>query len=103
MTIPEALAVVLSAALRNPEHRMEHLRHFQRSVWNRPEDPDEDGDIWETLGDLAHDLDFYEPDPVVRTEDPSYYGDQRFEDEVRAGLRKLQERGVRIPPSEQYE
>jgi hypothetical protein len=70
----------------------------EQSVWNRPDDPSEDIDIWETLGSLAHDLDLYEPDPVARTEDHSYYHDQSLEDEVLTGLRKLREQGVRIPP-----
>ena len=44
---------------------------------------------WETLSDLAVDLDYYEPDPIDRREDASYYGDQRVEVEITEALEKL--------------
>jgi len=34
-------------------------------------------------------LDYYEPDPDLRREDPSFYGDERVEAEVKEALEKL--------------
>ena len=44
---------------------------------------------WDIFGDLAYDLDFYEPDPVARAEDSSYYGDERLKEEIQMALEKL--------------
>jgi hypothetical protein len=43
----------------------------------------------EILGDLAYDLDFYEPDAVKRSEDESFYGDERLEEILSEALKRL--------------
>jgi hypothetical protein len=43
----------------------------------------------EMLSALAYDLDFYEPDEALRKQEPSYYGDERLEAEIKSVLRKL--------------
>jgi len=44
---------------------------------------------WEVFSDLALDLDYYVADPDRRREDPSYYGDDRLEEEIRQAWSKL--------------
>jgi hypothetical protein len=44
------------------------------------------GAVGEILCDLAYDLDYYEPDPRSRAEDPSFFGDARALELVRAAL-----------------
>ncbi len=48
-----------------------------------------DAGVWTILEELAIDLDYYERDPILRLDDPSYYGDARLEDEITMALRKL--------------
>lgn len=54
-------------------------------------DSRESGEEWEILRDLAWDLAYYEADPVARTEDPSYYGDERLEMEIAEALHKIED------------
>jgi len=44
---------------------------------------------WAVLRDLAHDLEFYEPDPKLCAEDPSYFGDQVAEAKIVSALKKI--------------
>lgn len=45
----------------------------------------------EVLRGLAYDLDFYEANEVLRKEDPSYYDDERLEEEIKLAIQKLKE------------
>lgn len=78
----------LEQLLADSGQRLEHLRRFQEAVWGE-EVADADPDVDDLLGELAYDLDFYEPDPRARAEDPSFFGDERLEREVRAALDRL--------------
>jgi hypothetical protein len=92
----EKILELLAKALRDPSSRKEAvdeiLRYYlenelliKRSV---PED------AYETLDDLAYDLNYFVADPARRAEDPSYYGDERLEQEIRTALQRLSLLGV---------
>ncbi|WP_126972914.1 hypothetical protein [Gynurincola endophyticus] len=68
--------------------RMELIKSFQNKVWEDESIKDET--LNEILSGLAYDLDFYEPNEDWRNEDPSYYGDDRLEKEIRIAIQKLQ-------------
>lgn len=54
--------------------------------------------VLEILADLAYDLDFWEPDPAKRREDPSFFGDDRARAEIREAVERLREYGAHFPP-----
>jgi len=56
-------------------------------------------EAYDILADLNHDLHFFVADPGRRAEDPSYYGDERLEEEVGTALRRLSQLGNTIPKS----
>jgi hypothetical protein len=92
------LVALLRLALSNRAERVPAIRAFQNYIFNTSAPiPGATAEQWETLSDLAVDLDYYEPDPVDRREDPSYYGDQRAEVEITEALEKL---GQVAPPSD---
>ncbi len=67
-----------------------NINVFQETVWNSPDDEsEEDNEVWKVLCDLAYDLDFFEPDPEVRREDFSLYGEERAFSEIRNALEKI--------------
>lgn len=49
-----------------------------------------DEDIEDVLVELAWDLEYYVSDPQWREEDPSYYGDERLEQEINEALQKIE-------------
>jgi hypothetical protein len=67
--------------------RMELIKSFQNEVWEDESIKDEA--LNEILSELAYDLDFYEPKEEWRKEDPSYYGDDRLEKEIKMAIQKL--------------
>ena len=73
---------ILERILNNALNRKELIKEFQNLIWNDEESID-------ILKDLAYDLDFYEPNEILRKEDPSYYGDERLEKEIKEVLQKL--------------
>lgn len=73
---------ILEEILQNRQDREALIRDFQVLIWN-------DENSSEILSSLAYDLDFYEPDEKKRNEDPSYFGDDRLEEEIKAALAKL--------------
>jgi hypothetical protein len=83
----ESLVELLASALADPQERPATIRAFQHGVWDH--DPQPDDEVWAVLNDLAYDLDFYEPDVTVRREDPSLFGNERAEAEIRQALRKV--------------
>ena len=81
---------ILENILSNKEKRAALINEFQEEVWNG-EGYSNDEKINEILGELAYDLDFYEPNAEWRKESPSYYGKERLEQEIRSTLQKLKE------------
>ena len=92
----ESVLRLLLEALRHAEARKESIAAFQRSVWQAKTSPI-DPRISEVLADLAYDLDFYEPNDESRRQDPSFFGDERLEAEIRLARRKIKEAGVHVP------
>jgi len=92
----EKLVTLLLAALSHPETRASKVSEFQEAVWNSDEEAGNDA-VCEVLSDLAYDLDYYEPDPVIRSEDPAYYGDDRLVKEIVRALHRLKEAGAKVP------
>lgn len=92
----DELVTTLVAALRSREQKQELIKSFQQRIW----DSDiEEGPLEEVLGDLAYDLDFYEPDSIKRSESGSFFGDERADEKVRTALRRLRDLGIEIPAS----
>lgn len=83
------LIEILVDACQSREKRPRLIAEFQNAVWNMPED-----DSWqsEVLSDLAYDLDFYQPDAVLRAQDASYIDDEQAVLEIKSALEKLQNR-----------
>jgi hypothetical protein len=98
---PQSLAQILLKAMQDSENRLHLVKIFQEIVWDADE-PLGSEEVERILNDLAYDLDYYEPNPEWRREVPSFYGDERFEEEVRSALVKLAEEGVH-PKKEQSE
>jgi hypothetical protein len=96
MISSESRIRLLVGALLDREQRTQLIAEFQKSVWDSPEIIG-DSMVWEILSNLALDLSYYVSDPNKRREDPSYYGDERVEEEIRSALEKLKERGIPIP------
>jgi hypothetical protein len=70
------------------------IRDFQKQVWNF------DGTIHSesvdrVICDLAYDLDYYDPDPLWRKQDSSFYGEKRVAEEISAALLELQTVGLK--------
>jgi hypothetical protein len=92
----EIMLALLARILREPLTRKATVKQFQSLVWQGQE-RSIDKDTYNVLADLAYDLDFYEPDPVLRKEDATYYGQERLEREVKAALRRLADLGIELP------
>lgn len=75
---------ILKKILTDKENRKKHISEFQELIWN-------DENASEVLSLLAYDLDFYEPNKELRKEDPSYYRDERLEEEIKLAINKLKE------------
>ena len=78
---------LIDAMLRSPAELDTLIGQFQQTVWNAPHGKEDKA--WEVLGDLAYDLDFYEPDPVKKAEDYSFYGKERAVEEIQRARDKL--------------
>jgi hypothetical protein len=85
-----ALIRMLPEMLGDVTDRPNLIRRFQEVVWSTPAFANEDT-CGRILRDLAYDLDYYEPDPRKRAEDPSFYGEDRLEREIRGALERLKE------------
>jgi hypothetical protein len=69
----------------DPSQRAEHIAAFQAEVWSTGEQLGSER-LDRLLRDLAFDLDFYEPEPRIRMEDPSYFGEERLQQSLDAAL-----------------
>ena len=80
---------LLKLALASRNDRARAVKAFQNYMFDASARPSgANAEHWDTLSDLAFDLDYYESDPIVRREDPSHYGDQRLEAEITEVLEK---------------
>lgn len=74
MTTIHSLLVPLSAALGHPESLRPSIDQFQEAYWAIDQPPDEPA--WDILGDLATELEYYEPNPEWLKASASFYGDE---------------------------
>jgi hypothetical protein len=74
----ETLTAILRSVLNEKRNRRALIGEFQSKVWNESDEflGSAEGQI---VGDLAYDLDYYEPDPSKRRESESYFDDERLE------------------------
>jgi hypothetical protein len=85
--IPE-IKSLLAQALANPLiNRKEIVKTIQSKIWNN--NTYIDIKMNEFLTELAHDLDFYEPNEEWRKEDHAYYGEDRLNELIKEGLEKF--------------
>ena len=82
--IKELLNLILISEI--PE-KSKLVKLVQEKIWN--EDSITDEKIINTLEELAYDLDFYEPDPFLRKEDISFWGEDRLENLIKNALKEL--------------
>lgn len=74
---------ILEKILTDKLNRKQLISEFQELIWN-------DENANELLSELAYDMDFYEPNEKLRKENPSYYGDERLEEEIKSAIQKVQ-------------
>ncbi|MEJ7677491.1 MAG: hypothetical protein WKG06_06390 [Segetibacter sp.] len=82
--LKELLGEVLSSS---GEGRIKAIKEFQSIIWDDTSIHDES--LNDVLTDAAYILDFYEPNNEWRKEDPSYYGEDRLEEEIKSMIQKL--------------
>jgi len=87
--INEVKALLLKCLENTSDSRAIYIYELQNKIWN--DELVKDKELNEIISTLAYDLDFYEPDEELRKEDPSYYGDERFEEIIKIALEKLKE------------
>jgi hypothetical protein len=81
---------LLQTALKAPSQRLDCIKRFQNAIFEGSQTALGLTDIeWDVFTQLAQDLDYYEPDAMMRREDPTFYGDERVADEIREALGKL--------------
>ncbi len=85
---------ILKNILLNKKERTSFIKSFQERVWNG-EEFSSDERINEILRDLALNLDYYEPDKILRSESPSYYGDKRLESEITDAIKLINRTNTR--------
>jgi hypothetical protein len=102
MDVLQKVLGFLYAALRNHLSREESVDHFLRCYFDNEREIKRlvGQGAFDILGELAYDLNFFVADPARRAEDPSYYGDERLEKEIKVALRRLSEAGVVITGTE---
>jgi hypothetical protein len=72
------------------------VRELQERIWNTKPPSGQTGRILEILSELAYDLDFWEPDPVKRREDPSFFDDSRARAQIQRAIEQLREEGMEL-------
>ena len=76
------MIAILEQILSDKPNRQRLISQFQKIVWN-------DERASDLLSEVAYDLDYYEPDEKEREREPSYYGDDRLEQEINEVMQKL--------------
>lgn len=78
---------MLLAILAATGHRSPQLSRFQDIVFNDKHGVDLSDQEQSILGDLAYDLDFYQPDPAARIH--PCYGEEQLATHIHEGLQAL--------------
>ncbi|MBI3009397.1 MAG: hypothetical protein HYY57_00175 [Candidatus Omnitrophica bacterium] len=92
----QALLNLLLIIRKDPSNRKATVWKFIRKV-QETDPPSEDNAVWELLGDLSVDLDYYEPNEKYRREDASFYGEERLEELIDQAFARFQALGVQLP------
>ena len=79
---------LLRKILEKEQEKQELINEFQNSVWNGKLSF-LNKEIEEILNNLAVDLEYYVSNDKARKEDPSFYGNDRLEKEIREALDKI--------------
>jgi len=53
-----------------------------------------DGSILDFYNDLLYDFAYYVEDEKMRSQDPSYFGDEKLEKIINMAIRQLEEKGI---------
>lgn len=69
------------------KERESKIKKVQELIWEDQTINDEK--LNDILTDIAYNLDFYEPNEEWRKENPSFYGDEKLEKEIRGSLKKI--------------
>ena len=72
----------------NKVERDTFIAEIQNLIWNDETMTNET--INDVLTDIAHILDFYESNINFRMEDPSFYGDEQLEIQIKAAIVKIE-------------
>ena len=84
---------VLTELTADPTLDPGQVRRFQEAVWNQAEHiVGATREQEEIIRNLAYDLDYFEPNERIRSEDRSFYGEERARNEIAQALRAI-ERG----------
>lgn len=86
------LLVIRNDPVRRKSALLEFIRERQNSDPKLNENP-----VWELLGDLSVDLDYYEPNVNFRREDSSFYGEERLKELIDEAFTQFQSLGVQLP------
>jgi hypothetical protein len=78
---------ILKQILISKSDRKKLVKEFQNQIWNERINLSES--IISILSELAYDLDYYEPDDLLRSQDNSYFGDEKLEQEIQIALKKI--------------
>jgi hypothetical protein len=78
---------ILNQILISKSNRKQLIKEFQNQVWNERINVSES--INNILSELAYDLDYYEPDDLLRSQDNSYFGNDKLEQKIQIALKKI--------------
>ena len=85
----------LRGAVENPDQILPAFRELYAFVVVEENEFDRlPSHVHDVLLDLVLDLDYFEPDPKARREDPSFYGPARATSEIRKALDQLSHQGA---------
>jgi hypothetical protein len=84
----EIIEILNKILLEKEPSRSDLINSFQVEVFN--DESITDDVLEEIIGDLALDLDYYEPNEERRKESSSFYGSERLEEILKEGILKIQ-------------
>jgi hypothetical protein len=88
----ESIIEQLKLLVNRPTELPAGIPKVQQEIWDGKEGMEHDPQC-EILCDLAYDLNYYQPNERVRSQDKSLYGEERALSEIREALAKLEGRG----------
>ncbi|HEY5122377.1 MAG TPA: hypothetical protein VIK14_01435 [Ignavibacteria bacterium] len=84
----EKIISLLKKILSNDSNSKHYIFEFQKEVLETDEEFVNE-EIDDLLSKLAFNLSFFEPDPEMRKEDPSYYGEEKLRNYIEPVLKKI--------------